>query len=227
MLTPVFLAALLGAGVPATPDAEEAREAAQRELSQPIYQDRPSFWALLWAWIQEHIDPSRVVPGAPAWLSVLIVVVAVVVLLAVLLLLLRRVTLGRRARVSSQALFEGDDRDSHTLTRDADDAAARQDWAAAVVDRFRAIIRSLDERALVEDYPGMTAQEAGTLASLALMDEQGLHAGLHQAAALFDAVRYGRVVSTAQQDEWMRQLAERVTSATPRSAAAGGRGVRS
>ncbi|QPL05848.1 MULTISPECIES: DUF4129 domain-containing protein [Actinomyces] len=228
MLTPIVLTALLGAGVPATPDAEEARESAQRELSRPVYQERLSLWARLWTWIQEHIDPSRVVPGAPAWLSVLIVVVAAVVLLAVALLLLRRVTLGRRARVSSQVLFEGDDRDADALTRDADAAAARQDWAAAVVDRFRAIIRSLDERALVEDYPGMTAQEAGTLASHALVDDQGLHASLHQAAVLFDAVRYGRVLSTGQQDEWMRLLAERVASAAPRSSApqatVGGRG---
>ncbi|MCL3778651.1 MULTISPECIES: hypothetical protein [unclassified Actinomyces] len=216
MLTPAVLLAHLGGGAPATPDAEEARGAAERELTRPVYQERQSLWARLWEWLQEHIDPSRVVPGAPAWLSVLIVVVAVVVLLAVLLLLLRRVTLGRRAHTTSRLLFEGDDRDSRALTRDADAAAARQDWATAVVDRFRAIIRSLDERALVEDYPGMTAQEAGVLASMALLDVQGLHASLHQAAVLFDAVRYGRVVSTGQQDEWMRLLAERVASAEPR-----------
>ncbi|MGK2348338.1 DUF4129 domain-containing protein [Actinomyces sp. W5033] len=215
MLTPVALLALLGRDVPATPDAEEARQAAQHELAQPVYQERHSLWGWLWQWLQDHIDPSRAVPGAAPWLSALIVVVAVAVLLALLLLLLRHVALHWRSRTGSRPLFEDDERDSQALTRNADDAAAQQDWATAVVERFRAIIRSLDERALIEDYPGMTAQEAGALAAQALLDVQGLHASLHQAALLFDAVRYGHVVPTSEQNEWMRLLAERVASATP------------
>lgn len=201
--------------VPATPDADEAREAAEHELAQEIYQDRGGFWEHLLRWLDERLDPTQVVPGAPPWLSVLVVVLAAAVLIGVLLLLLRRATLARRARPSGRALFEGDERSARDLERDADAAATRQDWALAVVDRFRAVIRSLDERGLIEDYPGMTAQEAGALACRALLDVEGLHAALQQAAGLFDAVRYGRVVSTGQQDEWMRLLAERVTHAAP------------
>lgn len=215
MLTPIALVAQLGCDVPATPDAQEAREAAERELAREIYRERPSIWQLLWQWLLDHLNPSQVVPGVPPWLSTLIVIITAAALVGMLILLLSRATLARRRRARGTALFEGDERDSTTLTRDADAAAARHDWATAVVDRFRAIIRSLDERALVEDYPGMTAQEAGTLACQALLDVEGLHLSLHQAAVLFDTVRYGRVVSTEQQDEWMRQLAERVTSAAP------------
>ena len=69
-----------------------------------------------------------------------------------------KITLARRKRKSG-ALFD-DKRDASMLTLSANKAAAAGDWVSAVVDRFRAIIRSLDERALLEDYPGMTAQEA-------------------------------------------------------------------
>ena len=101
----------------------------------------------------------------------------------------------------------------------ANEAAAQRDWATAVVERFRAIIRSLDERGALEDYPGMTAHEAATIAAASVIK----HADeLHRAGALFDSVRYGEVVSTSEQDAWMRRLAEAVQRAqlTPEHALA-------
>ena len=38
---------------------------------------------------------------------------------------------------------------------------------------------------------------------------------LRQAANLFDSVRYGEVVSTAVQDEWMRRLAQAIAQTRP------------
>lgn len=200
-----------GADVPATPDASQAREAAERELARQEYQAQETLWARLWRWIMEHLDPGNVMVGAPRWLSILIIVVVVLALTAVLVFLLSRITRVRRAR-TNRALFADDDRSSTTLTRAADDAAGRGDWATAVVERFRAIIRSLDERGLIEDYPGMTAREAATLAARAL---RSLRQELLQAAALFDSVRYGHVQATRQQDEWIRQLAGQVASLRP------------
>ena len=46
MLSPIVLVAQLGCDVPATPDAQEAREAAERELAREIYRERPSIWQL-------------------------------------------------------------------------------------------------------------------------------------------------------------------------------------
>lgn len=194
------------AEVPATPDADEARRSAEEELSKPIYNQAESLWSRIWRWILEHIDPREVVPQAPPWLSVLIVLVAAIALVALLLLLLTRVTGIRRSRVKNDLLFE-DDRDSASLTRAADAAAERGDWMTAVVERFRAIIRSLDERGAIEDYPGMTAHEAANLAAPAV---GGLAPELQAGADLFDAVRYGHVVSAPAQDMWMRDLAARV-----------------
>ena len=197
-----------GVDVPATPDASQAREAAERELARPEYQAQETLWARLWRWIMEHLDPGNVMVGAPRWLSILIIVVVVLALTAVLVFLLSRITRVRRAR-TNRALFADDDRSSTTLTRAADDAAGRGDWATAVVERFRAIIRSLDERGALEDYPGMTAHEAATIAAAVVAD---LADDLHRAGALFDAVRYGEVVSSPEQDAWMRGLAEAVRS---------------
>ena len=197
-----------GADVPATPDASQAREAAERELARPEYQAQETLWARLWRWIMEHLDPGNVMVGAPRWLSILIIVVVVLALTAVLVFLLSRITRVRRAR-TNRALFADDDRSSTTLTRAANDAAGRGDWATAVVERFRAIIRSLDERGALEDYPGMTAHEAATIAAAVVAD---LADDLHRAGALFDAVRYGEVVSSPEQDAWMRRLAEAVRS---------------
>ncbi len=201
----------LAADVPATPGAQEAREAAVEELSKPAYHPRPSLLDQVWQWLSAHLRLSQVIPGAPGWLSVLIVVVALAVLLGLLVLLLRRVTLAGRSRRRGASLFD-DDRDSAALTQAADQAARSGDWATAVVERFRAIIRSLDERGLIDDYPGMTAHEAAEVSATALGTLGG---ELRQAANLFDSVRYGEVVSTAAQDEWMRRLAQAITQTRP------------
>ncbi len=195
--------------VPATPDADQARRAAEEELAKPAYHHAASVWQRIWQWLSQHLDPRDAVPGAPAWLSTLLVVMLVAALLMALVALITRVTWARRATRPDAPLFE-DDRDAAALTRAADAAAVRGDWATAVVERFRAVVRSLDERGAIEDYPGMTAHEAARLAARPLGE---LAAQMNQAAGLFDAVRYGRVEPTPTQDTWMREFAERVTRA--------------
>jgi len=197
-----------GADAPATPDADEARRAAERELARPEYRDE-SLLGRLWRWLSEHLNLRGVVPAGPDWLSILIVVVIALALVTVLILLLTRITRVQRIRTGHD-LFEDDDRDSAALNVAADGAAVRGDWTTAIVERFRAIIRSLDERGAIDDYPGMTAHEAAAAASAAVVDHADdlLHAG-----TLFDAVRYGEVVSTPAQDSWMRTLADAVAHA--------------
>ncbi|MBE6480923.1 MAG: DUF4129 domain-containing protein [Actinomyces ruminicola] len=195
--------------VPATPDADQARRAAEEELAKPVYHQAAGLWERIWQWLVEHLDPRAAVPGAPAWLSVLIVVVLALALLTALVVLFARVTWARRVTRTGTALFE-DDRDAAALTRAADAAAGQGDWTTAVVERFRAIVRMLDERGVIEDYPGMTAHEAALLAARPLGE---LAAQMDEAARLFDAVRYGRVVSAPAQDAWMREFADRVARA--------------
>ncbi|WP_235984744.1 DUF4129 domain-containing protein [Actinomyces trachealis] len=206
-------------GAPATPDADSARRAAEDELAKPAYHPRPNLLQLLWKWFQRQVESSRLFPDElPAWVSMLIVLTAAVFLLGVLVIVLRRFTrVQRRRRLGS--LFDSDLRDAAALARDADAAAQAGDFATAVVERFRAIIRSLDERGLLEDYPGMTAQEASVLAQQALTgahtkngESLVLDPQLHEAGNLFDTVRYGENEPTTQQDQWMRELAAQVES---------------
>ena len=216
---------IVAADAPATPGAQEAREAAEAELAKPIYHPVPDLLDRLWRWLVEHFDPKSAIPGIPPLLSGLIVLLVLVTCVVLLVVLLRRFRLVGRSRRAARRLFD-DERDARALARAADAAAERGDWDAAVVERFRAIIRSLDERGLIEDYPGMTAHEAAVLGSSAL---EALGEELTRAAALFDAVRYGEVVSTEEQDAWMRDLARRVDAArvdrTDRTGAAGARGA--
>lgn len=130
-----------------------------------------------------------------------------VALIALLLYLATKITLARRKRKSG-ALFD-DKRDASMLTLSANKAAAAGDWVNAVVDRFRAIIRSLDERALLEDYPGMTAQEAGQLGAQVMPN---LGESFTYAANLFDRARYGHEETGPSDDQWMRDFAVTVTN---------------
>ena len=215
-------ALIAAADAPATPGAQEAREAAEAELAKPAYHPVPNLLGRLWRWLVEHLDPTTAIPGIPPLLSGLIVLLVLVTCVVLLVVLLRRFRLVGRSRRAARRLFD-DERDARALARAADAAAERGDWDAAVVERFRAIIRSLDERGLIEDYPGMTAHEAAVLGSSAL---EALGEELTRAAALFDAVRYGEVVSTEEQDAWMRDLARRVdTARVDRTGAVGARGA--
>ena len=200
----------ISAQAPATPDADEARRAAGRELSRPIYHDHHDLWDRLWSWLKGLFDVDSMVPGVPPWVSTLIVVL-VVAGIALLILLLTRLSSARRVATPPSLSVFTDDRDADTLTRAADTAAAQADFTTAVVERFRAIIRSLDERGIIDEYPGMTALEAATLTHQAL-GEHRVVAPLYEAAHLFDAVLYGRVVSTSAQDQQMRELADQMTT---------------
>ena len=199
----------ISAQAPATPDADEARRAAGRELSRPIYHDHHDLWDRLWSWIRGLFDADGMVPGAPPWVSTLIVVLVVAAGIALLILLLTRLSSARRVVTPPPLSVLTDDRDADTLTRAADAAAVQADFATAVVERFRAIIRSLDERGIIDEYPGMTALEAATLTHRAL-GEHRVVSPLYEAAHLFDAVLYGRVVSTSAQDQQMRELADQM-----------------
>ena len=143
----------ISAQAPATPDADEARRAAGRELSRPIYHDHHDLWDRLWSWIRGLFDADGMVPGAPPWVSTLIVVLVVAAGIALLILLLTRLSSARRVVTPPPLSVLTDDRDADTLTRAADAAAVQADFATAVVERFRAIIRSLDERGIIDEYP--------------------------------------------------------------------------
>ncbi|MFH7600266.1 DUF4129 domain-containing protein [Streptomyces racemochromogenes] len=198
---PITIAATAGGDTPPlTTGREAAREAAERELAKPIYhQDEPGLLqrALdrFWEWLGEFFDrASGATPGGGLGLLAITLVVA----LAVAALWWRLGT-PRRAARSATALFDDGPRSAadHRAAADAHAAAGR--WNEAVRERMRAVVRSLEERTLLDPRPGRTADEAAAEASRSLP----AHADeLRAAARAFDDVTYGG--RTADPDTYAR-----------------------
>ncbi|GAA2091578.1 DUF4129 domain-containing protein [Streptomyces albiaxialis] len=174
---------------PVTTPRLPAREDAERELSKPRYHENdPNLLQRIIEWVWDRISSlldaaSGATPGGPTGL---IAVIAVLVLLALAL----RLRLGKlRAQPTSDtsALFDNRPRTAadHRASSEAHASEAR--WSEAVQERMRALVRSLEERALLDPRPGRTADEAADEAGLALPE----HADALQAAAhSFDEVTY-------------------------------------
>lgn len=199
---------------PLTPDADEARAWAERELEKAIYNDAPSLWERFIRWLGdlwEQIFDSNSTLGPVLMPLAVLLVVAVVIGLALLIggpIRRRRL----RAEQGSIEVLDDDERTSSMLRTAADAAAAAGDYATAVLERYRAIVRSLDERAVLEDRRGRTAHEAAVAAGARLAP---CAADLHRAAEMFDGVCYGDLSPTADDDTWLREVDRQVGRTRP------------
>ncbi|PZT70562.1 hypothetical protein DN402_21130 [Streptomyces sp. SW4] len=181
---------------PLTVPRDPAREAARRELSKRMYHENDPSWferALdtFWDWVDDLFGAaSSATPGGTLGLIVIILAV-----LAVLGALWWRLGTPRRRPVSSAAVFDDRPRSAADHRAAADAHAAQGHWNQAVQERMRAIVRALEERALLDARPGRTADEAATEAGRALP----AHADALRAAARdFDDVTYGGRTATQQ-----------------------------
>ncbi|MCX5226557.1 DUF4129 domain-containing protein [Streptomyces sp. NPDC006553] len=167
-----------------------AQEAAERELSKPMYHENdPNLLQRVldrfWKWVGDLFDAaSGATPGGVIGL----VVVVLFVIAAVAALWWRLGTPHRAPGTTGDSLFA----DGPRTARDHRTAAARHAsagrWNQAVQERTRAIVRSLEERALLDPRPGRTADEAAAEASRSLP----AHADeLRLAVRVFDDVTYG------------------------------------
>lgn len=92
----------------------------------------------------------------------------------------------------------------------AEAAAEAGDWPAAVRDRFRALVRELEIRTVLDVRPARTAWEAAIAAHRLLPDRR---ADLFAGADLFSAVSYGDRPAQAADYEAMVGIEQRVTAA--------------
>jgi hypothetical protein len=203
--------------VPVDPDAETAREWLRAELADPVYHERPNLLQRAWDWILEQLAQAQdAVGGLDTRVATLIAVGILVVAVAIALVVAGPVRRARRDRRASVDVFGDDTRTAAELRAAADAAAAQGRWSDAVLDRFRALLRSLEERVVLEARPGRTADEGAREAGVRL---PACAEDLTRAARLFDDVCYGDADATAEDDAWLRALDTRVAATRPAAVA--------
>ncbi|WP_308493296.1 DUF4129 domain-containing protein [Microbacterium terrisoli] len=183
---------------PLTPDAEQARQWAQHELSDPAYAAaHPTPIDRMARAVQDFFASlfSGSADGVWAvWLAVGVAVV-LIALIVVAVVLSGRSRLSRRTAAGQSQLFgDVETRSAAELRRTAAAAADAQDWSEAVILRFRALARGTVERGAVDLTPGATTHSFARAAGRVFP----AHAGAVDAAAdAFDDVRYLRRPGTA------------------------------
>ncbi|MEG3616478.1 DUF4129 domain-containing protein [Isoptericola haloaureus] len=204
-------AAAVLAEVPVDPDRETARRWLVEELARPEYAQDQSWLTRLLDWFLGLFDGLGTVDGDPLVLAGVVVgVLAVVAALA--WWIAGPVRLRRRAQARSVVVHDDDPRTAAEMRAAADAAAARQDWATAVLERFRAVVRDLEERAVLDERPGRTAQEAARDGGARVPQ---IADPLRAAARLFDGVCYGHRPAGPGDDDRLRALEEQAAAARP------------
>jgi hypothetical protein len=199
---------ILAAG-PLQPDRDLARSWANQELAKREYQAaKPSLPARLVSWIGRQFDQLNLGTGAPTLLGVLIV--GLLVLTVVGYVLYRTGGLGRTARRPDGAVLPVNDTTAAQHRAAANRHAEAGEWDLAVVERFRALARELEERAVLSPNPGRTALEVARDGGLAVPDQQ---AELLAAARYFDDVSYGHLSLGPSADLALRALDQRLRAA--------------
>lgn len=196
---------------PVNPGRDEARDLLWNELQQPEYAERQSLLQRLLQAIQDWFDgldgPDLTVPATQFAIGIVVVVVIVLVIARLVAGPVRR---ERRIRGSAVVVEADDVRTAERMRAAADAAAGAGDWSLAVAERFRAVVRSCEDRAVIDPRPGRTAQEAANDIGAAL---PGLAARLHIGAGLFDQVEYGGLAASSSDDTALRQLDEEIAAA--------------
>ncbi len=193
---------------------DEAREAAERELSKDIYQrEEPSLFERILDWFGDLIaDLTRQTAGdgPGAAIGALILATVVVGLIVAVLFRFGPLARSRRSAAAGTHLEPTATEDEHRRLADAFAAEGR--YAEAVRERLRAIVRSLTDRGLLDNRLGRTATEIAAEAGHELPTVSG---DLLDAAELFGAIWYGRRTATADDYALLREIDAKVAGARP------------
>lgn len=206
--------------VPVAPDADTARRWAADELADPVYHEGKSLLDRIVAWVMELV--ARIFEGGQGAGAdprvVGLVLLAVVITVALVALWIAGPVRRSGRRDKDRLVFDAEDARTAAQMRSAAAAAAdRLDWHSAVLERFRAIVRSLEERALLEERAGRTAHEVAVDAGGALPDHRD---ELLDASLVFDEVCYGDGDGSEPEYRTLLELDESILAARPRRARA-------
>lgn len=212
----VLSPALLAAVPPLVPDGDEAREWAERELSDPVYRlAEPTLFDRAARAVGDFIERLLTTQAPAEWGGVLAVVAIVLVLGVVIAAFLVWGTprSTRRGAAPARLLFgEDEGRSADELRREAASHAAREEWDAAIVLRFRALARGTAERGVTDTPPGATVHAFAREAARAFPAQD---AALESSAAAFDDVRYLRRPGTREVYDVVARADDAVAAARP------------
>jgi hypothetical protein len=215
-----------GWDVPVDLTREQAQRLAELELSDPAYRAaRPGLIerAIRWLvdWVQEIADrAAETAPGG--WLGIL-----GLVLLVVVAALFIRWRVGPVSRAASLTFTVDPGTTAAQYRAQAEQLAAGGQWEAAISQRLRALVRTSQERGLIDMNPGWTADEVARSVAGRL---PGIRGQLDAAAHVFDDVRYGGRPGSAASYRVVADADDRVAAAeigpeAPVPAGAGPRGA--
>ncbi|WP_018155238.1 DUF4129 domain-containing protein [Demetria terragena] len=198
---------------PLDPTGEQGRRLLGDELAKLPYLEKKSLIDTVLGWLTERLEGVAGEGAGP--LATVILVLAVLALLAAIVYATTRIRSSRRVRRGADeadAVFDDADLSAAEYRQRAREAESRNEHSAALLDWFRAIIRSGDERALLGDSPGRTAHEFVRVLSPRFPHERE---ALRQAATVFDEVRYGGRKVGAGHSTTVRELDGRISQARP------------
>lgn len=202
--------------VPVVPDADTARRWAADELADPAYHGGQSLLDRIIAWVMDlvaRIFAGGQGTGADPRVVGLVLLAVVVVVGLVALWIAGPVRRSRRGDKDRLVFDSTDARTAQQMRTAAASAADRLDWHTAVLERFRAIVRSLEERALLEERAGRTAHEVAMDAGATLPQ---LREQLLDASVVFDEVCYGDADGSEPEYRALVELDESIVAARPR-----------
>lgn len=203
--------------VPILIGREEARLRAAAELAKAKYGGTPSVITRLLDRLEQIVEQilrllDVLGAGRQSGSGVnLGFVIAIALLLVAIVLVVWRVGLPRWRRRQAAEAVDSDPTVAATDYRGRASAhAAAGDWRGAVRDRFRAIVRELEDATILDVRPARTAREAAAGASWQL---PGLRAELTEGAEEFNDVVFGDRPADARTYDRMVTLDEAVTAA--------------
>lgn len=208
----VVVAVTVAASVPVVPERGQARGWLVEELADEVYDAaRPGLFERVVSWILERLQGLELPEGPQAGVS-LVVVLAILALVVLIALRIAGPVRLRGGRGRPDSLFGETSMTADEHREAADAHAAEGRWELAVRERFRAVVRALEERTLLDPRPGRTADEAAREAGELLPD---VAAQLTDAAALFDDVVYGEREADAASHARVQELDVAVAGARP------------
>ena len=189
-------------------DRDAAHDAAQRELSKPIYPRQSLMDEItdrISGFLFVLLRTSRHVTGG--WVTVTVLAIVLASVVVVTIRIARRTM--RTNRGGDYELFDACQLTAAQHRATAEAFAAEGNWSAAIRHRLRAVTRQLEETNVLTPVPGRTANELAHDAGDALPH---LAAELSQAATAFNDVTYGERPGTQAAYQMIADLDDHLRS---------------